>query len=571
MTQSPREAEVAEGRAALEAGDAAAAELRAFAALRSGEHLGALLLLRDCRRPGKASGPAYENLLTRILKLDADDVEATLELAILMFARGERVECERHARNALRLAPRVPRAHAVMGLVLAQTNRAAAGEFHLRRVVELEGEKAPIAVHLADCLKAQGKLDEAETWYGKATALDVTNFDAWIGWCRLAEARHDIARAREFLANAEAVSNDVAATRLMRAVLLGREKRDAEALAQLSLTESGALGPMALLERGRLYDRMQRFDEAWADFDEAKRLCRDVQGLRYDAERAGALVARLTQFFTRGRMSLLPRAARDENLPQPIFVVGFPRSGTTMVEQILSAHPQVSAGDELVFIDDLARVAQRWLGSPQPYPACLADLWLGDNRFAPGAFRDHYLKGAERQGVFRAGARFFTDKMPLNETHLGLIHILFPHAPIVHVRRHPLDVVVSNFANFLTHGFRQAFDVKSSAEHYALIDALVEHYRRELDLNYLELRYEDMVGTQESQVRRLLDFLGLDFDPACLAFHRNRRAARTASYAQVTEELHDASVGRHRHYARHLGEAVAILDPVLKRLGYRAG
>jgi Sulfotransferase family len=166
------------------------------------------------------------------------------------------------------------------------------------------------------------------------------------------------------------------------------------------------------------------------------------------------------------------------------------------------------------------------------------------------------------------GARYFTDKMPLNETHLGLIHMLFPEAPIVHVRRHPLDVLISNFSNFLTHGFEQAFDLKTSAAHFAMTDALVRHYRENLDMRYLEIRYEDLVAEQEGNVRRLLEFLDLEFDPRCLAFHDNQRYARTASYAQVTEKLYDSSVYRYRKYRGHLDEAAEILKPAIERLGY---
>ncbi len=564
---------VAEGGAALASGDTALGELRAMQALQQApEFLDALLLLHRCRQKTNPSGPGYENLLRRIIRQNPNMLQPTTELAFLLFARGERVDCEQFARNALRLAPRHPRAHGVMGLILVETGRPAAGEFHFRRVIEIEGEHSHVAVHLAGCLNAQGKMEEAEIWFRKATELDPANADAWLQWCRFQEARGNIPGAWELLREAEKTSGGSADLRLTRAVLYGREKKNAEAIEELSLSqaEGAPLTAMALLERGRLYDRMGRVDDAWADFVEGKRLCRDVQGRHYTEAAAAELAARLTQFFTRGRMNLIPRAARDDTAPQPIFIVGFPRSGTTMVEQTLSAHPRVSAGDELAFVNDLTRMASRWLGSPHSYPNCLADLWMGDNRLVPDRFRDYYLRGAQQLGIWEAGARFFTDKMPLNETHLGLIHILFPKAPIIHVRRHPLDIVLSNFANFLTHGYNQAFDVTTCAKHFVLIDGLVEHYKRELDLNYLEIRYEDLVADQESQVRRLLDFVGLGFDPRCMAFHENRRTARTASYAQVSEKLYDRSVYRYRHYRKYLDEAVTILRASLDRLGYLA-
>ncbi len=193
---------------------------------------------------------------------------------------------------------------------------------------------------------------------------------------------------------------------------------------------------------------------------------------------------------------------------------------------------------------------------------------MGDNLLVLDQFRDYYLDRAQQLGIWEKGARFFTDKMPLNETHLGLIHLIFPKAPIIHVRRHPLDILVSNYSNFLTHGFNQAFDVTTIAKHFALVDGLVLHYREQLDINYMEIRYEELVHDQETHVRNILDFCGIEFDPRVLSFHENQRYARTASYAQVTEKLYDSSVFRHRHYLKHLEPALEILKPVIARLGY---
>jgi tetratricopeptide (TPR) repeat protein len=562
-----------EGRKAFLDGDMMLAELRATQALqRAPEYVEALLLMLDCRKRKNASGPDYEDLLRKIVNLNPTLIDPTTELAYLLFVRDERVECETLIRRALRIAPLNPRAHGIMGLLLTETNRAPAGEFHFRRVIALEGEHTRVATNLANCLKAQGKTEESERWFRRATEIDPNNVNAWIGWCRLEEARRNFTRSWELLHKAEEVSGGEADMGLARAILLSREKKDTEAIEALNSCESEEkrLTAIALLERGRIYDKLNRFDEAWEDFTEGKRICREVQGRRYDEASAKDTVARLKSFFTRGRMELIPRAQRDMHRPQPVFVVGFPRSGTTMVEQTITAHPEISAGDELVFISSLAHLGQRWLGSPRAYPECLADLWMGDNQLVPNQFRDYYLGRSQQLGIWEEGAKFFTDKMPLNETHLGLIHICFPQSPIIYVRRHPLDILISNYSNFLTHGFQQAFGLKTSARHYAMIDGLVDHYRRELDLNFLEVRYEDLVADQEKYVREMLSFIGVEFDPRCLSFENNQRYARTASYAQVTEKLYGSSVYRYKHYRKYLDGAVEILKPTLDKLGYSA-
>ena len=200
----------------------------------------------------------------------------------------------------------------------------------------------------------------------------------------------------------------------------------------------------------------------------------------------------------------------------------------------------------------------RLLASPLSYPEALAELWMGDQREGLNELRDYYLNRAAKAGIFREDADFFTDKMPLNETHLGLISLLFPQSPIIHVIRHPLDVVLSVYSNHLTHGFYCASALESIAQHYLLIAELIAHYKKHVTMRYLSVRYEDMVADQEANVRRILEFIGVAFDPNCLNFETNTRYARTASYAQVTEKLYDRSRYRYRPYLKNLEPAVKI-------------
>ena len=494
---------------------------------------------------------------------------SVLELAEILFRRGEWAECERYARNAVAMAPHNPLAHRIMGLVFLQTMRAAAAEHHFRRVIELAGERPRAVANLADSLKLQGRLDEAELWYRKATALDPANAEVWLRWCRLAEARGELAHAWQLLEHAVSAGAETTNTRRARAVLLDRDGKPADAEAELTrdIEASEIPDPGALLERGRYRKALGRFDEAWEDFSEAKRRYRE-DGLTYDAQTAQAAVQGLKEFFVRERVALLPRAEKAGAVPQPLFILGYPRSGTTLTEQILSGHPAIRAGDELPFLQLIAHISPRWIGSRFDYPICLAELAVGDQCFLPNQLRDCYLGWAEQTGLLRDGCHFFTDKMPLNEIHLGLLSIVFPHSPLILVRRHPLDVVCSNFGKYITYGFNQAFAVEDIARHYLLMDELVRHYREQLALNLIEVRYEDLILNPDGEVRRMLDFIGLEFDSRCLALQENPRVPRTLSHAQVAEGLSDRFVYRYRNYRRYLDGAVEILRPVLERLGY---
>jgi tetratricopeptide (TPR) repeat protein len=565
--------EVDQARAALQAGDVASAEALLVGLLnQTPRHLAALGMLYELRRGQNRLGAA-EALLTRIVRLEPNNLAAAQALALQLFGRGAMAEAEHHARNAVRMAPNDPQSHNLMGMIMTEAQRPQVGEHHYRRVIDLVGRRdAVLLANLAWNLKNQGRMAESRALYEESVALDPTVFQTLFGWAKMEETDRNFERADELLDAADALSPGHPSVTLARAVVQGRIKQYEKAVGILddleARREGAGLGPLEWSEKGLLLDKMGRADEAFAAFSEGKRTLREATGQAYMAEAASDLTRRLAAFYTAGRLSILPRAGVRTDIAQPIFIVGFPRSGTTMVEQTLTAHPRISAGDELPTINELTNLIPRMLNSPLAYPEAFADLWLGDQAEGLDNLRDYYLQRARQLGAIRKGAAWFTDKMPLNETHLGLIGMIFPQAPIVHLLRHPLDVVLSVFSNHLTHGFYCAYELETIARHYVLVMDLVEHYRREMALRYLPVRYEDIVENQEANVRKILAFVGASFDRRCLDFHENRRYARTASYAQVTEKLYDRSRYRYRAYRRQLAPVIPILAPVIERLGY---
>jgi tetratricopeptide (TPR) repeat protein len=532
---------------------------------------GALAVLYEIRK-AQNNRPASEALIRRIVALEPNNFWATNEITILLLGKGALAEAEIHARNAVRIAPESAQSHNLLGMVMTEAYRPAIGEYHYGRALEISGARDPVVLaNLALCLKNQGKMQEARALYQESLALAPDSLHTLLGFARLEEADRNLAAAMALLDQAEAKSPGNASIKLLRAVVLGRMRDAPAALAILDgmANEQATLGPGEFLEKGRLLDQMGRYDEAFDAFVEGKRRLREVSGNAYLADHAEKVVARRKNFFVAKRMRTLPHAQMRENIAQPLFVLGFPRSGTTLLEQTLSAHPRISAGDELPIINELTNLMPRMLDSPLSYPEALAELWMGDHREDLDNLRDHYLRKAAQLGVIPRDAAWFTDKMPLNETDLGLISLLFPQSPLLHLIRHPLDVVLSVFSNVLTHGFYCAYALESAARHYVLVMDLVAHYRSELSLRYLPVRYEDMVEDQEASIRRVLDFIGEDFDQACLAFHENRRYARTASYAQVSEKLYDRSRYRYKNYLARLEPVIPILQPTIDRLGYK--
>ncbi|MCY1170808.1 putative PEP-CTERM system TPR-repeat lipoprotein [compost metagenome] len=558
---------------AYHAGDRDAAHRLAIAVLEESpgqrDALGALFnILRDAEK-----WQAAASVVHRMAHIHQNDAVVRSVATTYFLQHGDLAHAQLHGRMLVRLAPEEPVAHALMGRIFLAIDNASAAEYHLRLAVQLsapEKANAPdLQVAMAQALRDQGKFDEARAIFESLRSRKALTCAMLLEWAGLEERVRDFSTAFALVDEASALeprNPAVAATRAGLYRRVDQPERALEALASPARTSADESG--ALLRKGQILDSLGRFDEAFECFSMYKAWLRETSGQSYQRDEASTLVASLRDFFTEGRTRLLPRAAVREDSPQPIFIIGFPRSGTTLVEQTLSSHPNIAAGDELPIINAITARAQMLLGSPAAYPTALSELWLGDRRRHVDTLRDLYLNEAMQFGAIDPKRRWFTDKMPLNETHLGLIHLLFPQSPIIHLVRHPLVVVLSVFSNGLTHGFFCAYALETAAQHYALIADLVAQYRAVMPLRYHAVRYEDLVTGQVQEVRSMLDFIGEPFDAQTLAFHENARHARTASYAQVTEKLYTRSRYRYRNYRKQLEPVVPLLESAIKRLGY---
>ena len=554
---------------ALRSGDVERAERNAIAVLTIAPlDVAALRALAGVRLEQKRQNAAAV-LLERIAGEMPQDYWAISKLALLELGRRQNQRAEVFARQALRLAPTNAQSHNLMGVALTQIGKASAGEYHHRKALELSGKRLPMVLsNLALNLKNQGRMEEARALYREAHEAEPMNRQSLLGWAELEEADRNLAAATELLDKVERLTAPSPATRQTRAAILGREGRLEEALAVLRAEGEQQLRPIELLERGRLLDKAGRYDEAWEAFTTGKSRAVEMGARSYLREEARGLATQMEQFFDKERVAILPRAGVRDDVAQPLFILGFPRSGTTLLEQSLSVSPAITAGDELPMIHEIVGTMPRLLASPHEYPGALAELWMGDKLDELDTLRDFYLQRAQQRGLFDGDARFFTDKMPLNEMHLGLIHLLFPQAPLVHMIRHPLDIMVSAMSNLFTHGGFCGSELETAAEHLVLSNSLVAHYRKVMDLRYKAVRYEDIVDDQETTMRGVFDFVGVKFDEKALNFEENVRYARTASYAQVTEKLYDRSRYRYRHYLKHLEPALPILQPLIEEWGY---
>jgi len=300
----------------------------------------------------------------------------------------------------------------------------------------------------------------------------------------------------------------------------------------------------------------EQYDESFEYYAAGNEIKARLSG--YDADENHARIEHIREQCTR---DLLESSEDGGNpAPDPIFIVGLPRSGSTLLEQILASHSLVEGTMELPYIGQFAqRLGAKQKKSDQSrYPQVLRDLTDADCI----ALGQEYLDAAQ---VHRTGLPYFVDKMPNNFAHLALIHKILPNAKIIDARRHPMACCFSCFKQLFGAGQVFTYGLENIGRYYRDYLALMDHWDLVLPGKILLVEYDQVVMDFETQIRRLLNFCGLEFEAACLEFYSSKRAVRTASSEQVRQPIYKESIEQWRHFESHLEPLKAALGPVLER------
>ncbi|HET6630338.1 MAG TPA: sulfotransferase [Woeseiaceae bacterium] len=306
---------------------------------------------------------------------------------------------------------------------------------------------------------------------------------------------------------------------------------------------------------GKAWEDREDFARSFARYEQGNRLRRE--GLRYDPERAERAMQAQAGVCTADFFG--SRAGDGAPAADPIFIVGLPRSGSTLLEQILASHSQIDGTMELPNVIALAHRlnGRRSISEEARYPAVLREL-------EPGQLRKLGAAYIEETRFRRGGAPRFIDKMPNNFMHVGLIHLILPNAKIIDARRHPMACCFSNYKQLFADGQEFTYDLDEMARYYRGYAELMDHWDRALPGTVLRVHYEHVVADLESQVKRILDFLGLPFEQSCLEFHRTERSVRTPSSEQVRQPIYQSGLDQWRHYAPWLAPLKTRLAPLIE-------
>lgn len=422
-----------------------------------------------------------------------------------------------YARAALGISPDFFDARYLLGRIYRHQRNYDLALEHFRKALELQPRNENLMGSIAELLEIRGEFDMARELLQQPLQRGSSNPLVLKAFSTL--ARH--------------YGNETEAITLLE---------DALARGQMDIAQSIKLHS----ELGKQYDHLQEFAHAFEHYSAANRLERQlnraIMNTAVETFTRHSTISGWTARHGRDFWSRLPDSGNTSR--QPVFVIGMPRSGTTLAEQILSSHPQAHGAGELPDIDDIALALRCNTAGREPFRH-MPDLRQDDL----AAAADRYLAKLRE---LTPGARRIVDKMPTNFWHVGMISLLFPNARIIHMQRDPRDVCLSMFFQRFSASMTFTTDLGELAEYYLAYGAVMDYWKEVLDIRILDVRYEELVADPETNIRTMIGFCDLDWDDSCLAFHESGRDVHTPSYDQVRQPMYSKSVGRWKHYAEQL-------------------
>lgn len=508
--------------------------------------------------------------------------DAYLAIGLASLAMHRYGDAQSAFEKAIELAPKLPILHYNLSIVLMQQGRYAEAEQEARTAVELGAATSAPYLHLAELLTTMNRLGEALPYFRKAHEVAPESYDGRLALVRALAFEGAIEEAaghlREMIAVWPADGHlesrlgalyktmgrmDEARAAFSKAIELSPDRVVAHvelaAITKFTDSDEGLVQAMQqLVEKpglseeakaslhyglGKAYDDTRRFEAAMKEYDIANGIWLRIRVGGYDPEYQAARTQKIVETFIPGLFEANRSVASDSDVP--IFIVGMIRSGTTLTEQILSSHPEVSAAGELSYWrrDGRDVLLDPWQSGPE---------WLEK-------IKAEYLSILNAR---RDGKRFVTDKQPLNYTALGQIHAMFPNARIINCVRHPVDNCISIYATPFRGGIDFGHDRATIVDAYRNYRQLMDHFHKVIPADRLmDVCYDDLVMDPEATTRRLLDFCGLEWNDACLSHEANVRDVTTPSKWQVRQPIYRTSLERWRNYGPWLGVFAELLTP----------
>jgi len=490
----------------------------------------------------------YDEAIThcqRAITLNPDLYTSHYELAVAYHGSGKHGEAAIHYEVALKLNPALLQACGGLARLHLLRGNLEKAAYYYQQILDQNPEAAAALAGMGNVHVAAGKHDEAMDCFNRALTIQPQLINAIAGIAGIEEKSGNHQKSYDILKpllNNGSPNSQIAAIFSRISGSLGKR---AEAIKYLEdiITDDHITAVTKLdihFSLGRLYDKVGRYDEAFKHFSLGNRQI----DYHYDHTTATTLTNNIIRCFSRDFLDNTPHSTL--NSKQPVFIVGMPRSGTSLVEQIISSHPNTYGAGELDNILNIVSGLSSRPGVSGTYPECITTV----NRDLLDKIGTEYLQHINK--LCDGAAQRVTDKMPFNHLHIGLIQLILPQARIIHCVRDAVDTCLSCFFQYFMGQHDYSCDLASLGQLYNNYRLLMKHWESVISLPIMSINYEDLISQQEEKSHELIAFCGLDWDEKCLDFHKSRRVVKTASYDQVRRPIYRSSLQRWKNYKTHL-------------------
>jgi len=469
---------------------------------------------------------------------------------------GQLTQAIEHGTEVCQLSPEDVDSHYNLGLAYTDNKDYSYAIESYNCALKLNPEHGLSWNNLGSALEQQGEKHSAETAYAKAVAINPQHAEAQNNLGALYSERGKINEAKQCFEAAIAARPNFVEAHHNLSSLKTYSQDDPHFTALQDLHKNRNQLSQSVRIRycfafGKALDDIGEYEKAFASYQEGNQLQHQLLPVNEDKE--DQLLHDIIRTFDADFFKQRCRWQKKKDKQRtPIFIVGMPRSGTSLLEQILSSHGSVYGAGELV---DLSQVISQFTGTSQQQP--FTDTVAGLTSTEMRKLGEAYLK---RVWEYSPDSQFITDKMPANFFYIGLIHLALPHAKIIHAMRDPMDSCFSNYTRLFNDTMKFTYDQGTLGRYYVRYMKLMQHWQKVLPKGtILDLRYEDMVLETKQQAQRILDFAGLPWDENCLDFHNNDRHVKTASMAQVRKPIYNTSVARWKHFEHQLQPLLHIV------------
>ncbi|MBW1699157.1 MAG: tetratricopeptide repeat protein [Deltaproteobacteria bacterium] len=544
------------------------------------EHcLKAIRLDPHCAEAHNNLGDAFYNLgkpeqayrsYQKAITLKPDFAKAYYNLAITCDALGNKQEALLCYEKSIELKPDFASAYNDLGIIHKDMGNHEAAILCYRKAIELKPDFAAAYNNIGNLLNDSGSMEQAIESYEKAVEMKADFTEALSNLASLFEQTNQVDKAKKIIAKAlrcdpqNPLANYVAARCERRQ---GRFARALELLQNVNLSPAISKAcPGILYEKGILYDRLGEFDKAFQCFSAAnKNVAQSLLANQIDKQHYILKIEKLRSNLLAERDSYVDTRPHHSDDVSPVFLMGFPRSGTTLLDQILSACVDVETLEEKPLVQTMIMEFQN---QGFRYPE---DLPRIDETLAKELKAAYERKLSEYLPY--PGYKTIIDKLPLNTIDLGLIYRVFPESKIIFAMRHPADVCLSCFfQNFqLNEAMIHFLELNDTAKFYHLVMSLWNEYTNKLPLNVHVIRYEDLIRNFDAETKKLFDYLSISWNPSIRNFHAHAKARKkiaTPSYHQVIEPIYNRSMYRWKKYLKHLEPIFEVLKPHARKFGY---